>query len=265
MKIRSACKLIFLYVSYVLAKCLKHTPAPAILMYHSFDTTGWRYGVSPDDVKKHLTYLRQHKTIVPLEQFVSHVAGSRILNPDTVAITVDDGYADTYEVLFPLAKQYQIPFTLFLTTDLAPQKNLGNLLRPTMEQLTEMAESGLVTFGLHGHTHQHFTTVFQEKTISSEIIDSEEIIKSITGTAPQFVAYPSGRYDETVLEHFRQSGYVLGLTAHSGFVTPHVDPLRLRRVEVARQIASLPIFHLRLTPALLVYNRLISWFKTYVY
>jgi peptidoglycan/xylan/chitin deacetylase (PgdA/CDA1 family) len=174
-----------------------------------------------------------------------------------VAITIDDGYEDTYSVFYEYAKKHQIPFTLFLSTNLSVQEKFGKLPRPTFEQLREMGKSGLVTFGLHGHSHQFFTEVFSAGREEEEIVASEEIIMKELGVTPEVVAYPSGRYDETVLKYFRERPeYIGGVTIHSGFVRVDDDPFRLRRVEVSRNTPTKLLFTLRLTPALDVYNKL---------
>jgi peptidoglycan/xylan/chitin deacetylase (PgdA/CDA1 family) len=260
--IKKLFKLITLLVCYGISYLLRKEQSLAIIMYHSFDEEGWRYGVSPENLKKQLSYLKEKKNIVSLEQVVQYARDEICLKSDSVAITIDDGYEDTFTTFFPLAQKYNIPFTLFLTTDLTKKPNLGNLNRPTRAQLQQMHDSGLVSFGLHGHSHMHFTEVFDKDLIEEEILKSEDFLESITGEKPKFVAYPSGRYNEQVLNYFKtRSEYVAGLAIHSGFVSPRDDLFRLKRVEVSRNIQSFLLFKLRLTPALTVYNSIINRFR----
>jgi peptidoglycan/xylan/chitin deacetylase (PgdA/CDA1 family) len=261
-KLRNTIKVTFLILCSFVAMVLCLKKKPSILMYHSFDVEGWRYGVNPILLEKQIAHLIKKYKLVSLKDIVSYAKRESVLPANAVAFTIDDGYEDTYSVFFPLAKKYQIPFTLFLTTDLSKKPNLGNLNRPTTEQLQEMYASGLMTLGLHGHSHIHFPEVFGKNLVKQEIEESESFLTTFTGIAPEFVAYPSGRYDKATLVYFREKGtYSAGVAIHSGFVTPGDDTFRLRRIEVSRNVDSLLLFKLRLTPALTVYNWLIKRLK----
>jgi peptidoglycan/xylan/chitin deacetylase (PgdA/CDA1 family) len=94
-----------------------------ILTYHSF-----QQGKDPAcfvsqpqrDLERQLDYLQAHFNVRPLADLLIAESGSRMAEngrrrPD-VAITVDDGYRDNYEILFPLVKGRKIPVTIFLAT-----------------------------------------------------------------------------------------------------------------------------------------------------
>ena len=257
--LRNTIKTTLLLFCSLVAKLFLLRQKPSILMYHSFDTEDWKYGVHPKQLEKQIAHLRKKYTIVSLHDVVAYARGEKKLPSNAVAITIDDGYADTYNIFFQLAKKHEIPFTIFLTTELAKRPNLGNLDRPTVAMLQEMKESGLVEFGLHGHTHQHFDVVFEKGLVDEEIYSSESWLKETLGVAPKFLAYPAGRYSSEVLQHFQaDSRYIAGVSIKSGFVTLDSKLFELPRIEVDRNIANLLSFKIRLTPALDVYNRIIS-------
>tara|TARA_B100000745_G_C20149125_1_gene394004 strand:+ start:2206 stop:2997 length:792 start_codon:yes stop_codon:yes gene_type:complete len=256
---KAALKIIAMSVCFFVAKMLRVQRKPAILMYHSFDREAWQYGVHPDALCKQIHYLMQRHQIVPLADIVSHAKGTKEISKGSVALTVDDGYLDTYTEFFPLAKKYDIPFTLFLTTDLSSSESLGNLPRPSVVQLQEMFDSGLMEMGLHGHTHTHFTEVFDNQAINAEIRQSEDFIYLHFGVRTKCVAYPSGRRSKDIVEYFQNvAGYDAGLAITSGFVSQGDNVFALKRVEVSRNVPTLLLFKLRLTPALVVYNALIK-------
>lgn len=84
-----------------------------ILTYHRF---GEKY-VTSELFKKHLTYLRKHFSLIDLKSFLSFLLGNTDLPPNSVIITVDDGYQDFYTVAFPVLKKYAVPATISLTVD----------------------------------------------------------------------------------------------------------------------------------------------------
>ena len=181
MRIRSTSKTIIIYCCAVLAYFVGYKKQPAILMYHSFDTQNWRHGVSPVELERQLLFLMKERKVVPLSDIVAFAQSKTEVSADAIAITVDDGYEDTYTVLFQLAKKYNIPFTLFLTTDLALQAKLGNLPRPTWTQLEEMARSPLVSIQVHGHSHINFPEVMKQGTQDLEIQQCKALIQQKLG------------------------------------------------------------------------------------
>ncbi len=190
-------------------------------------------------------YLVNNRPVVSLADIYAWQRGQKEIPENAIALTIDDGYEDTYSVFFPLAQKYQLPFTLFLTTDLSPQKKLGNFPRPTLSQLKEMLASGLMTVGVHGHSHINFTHVLEQGIQQVEIEDSRTFMETEFGVKITAVAYPAGRTSEAVFTYVHDAGYQLGCTTRPGFVQRSGDSLRLPRIEVDRA-TRLPLFTARL-------------------
>jgi peptidoglycan/xylan/chitin deacetylase (PgdA/CDA1 family) len=64
-----------------------------------------------------IQYLRKHFRILPLTDLLRAVQ-ERDVPARAIAVTFDDGYEDTYRYMFPIARRYEIPITVFLTTGL---------------------------------------------------------------------------------------------------------------------------------------------------
>ncbi|MGI8640129.1 MAG: polysaccharide deacetylase family protein [Pyrinomonadaceae bacterium] len=88
-----------------------------ILMYHRFGTEKNPYKVSGAEFAAHLEYLGKHNRVLPLAETLDYLKNEKSLPPNTVVITIDDGYADTYEIAFPILKKFGFPATLFAVTD----------------------------------------------------------------------------------------------------------------------------------------------------
>jgi len=94
-----------------------------IINYHSFvrDLNGvieTRPSVTHliDDFKREVQFLKSFFNIVSLDEVVTTLQSGKSFTKPTVVITIDDGYRDNYELLFPVLKEHQIPVIIFLST-----------------------------------------------------------------------------------------------------------------------------------------------------
>lgn len=73
---------------------------------------------SGGNLRKHLLYLRKHYNIVPVEDALESLyapSGQKSQNQrSSLVVTFDDGYYDNYSEALPLAKELQIPLTMYL-------------------------------------------------------------------------------------------------------------------------------------------------------
>ncbi|HEX8036876.1 MAG TPA: polysaccharide deacetylase family protein [Ktedonobacterales bacterium] len=98
----------------------QHGPRLVILNYHR---------ASHPNLRRQLLYLRRHYRLLPLEAALAELyqsgqagahapphapARSPARRRTALAITFDDGYRDTYTHAFALARELQIPLTIFL-------------------------------------------------------------------------------------------------------------------------------------------------------
>ncbi len=88
---------------------------PRILLYHHFGEDP-RF-VSPSGFERHLRFLKGHCNVIHLTQLIAALRGTGRMPPNSVVLTVDDGYVDFYRVAFPLLCRYEMPCTFFVTTN----------------------------------------------------------------------------------------------------------------------------------------------------
>ena len=80
-----------------------------ILLYHKICKLQHDYnyiGVTPENFKYQLEYIKRYYEIVPLSQ----------VKGDQIAITFDDGFRDFYTEVYPYLMKQGVPATLFITT-----------------------------------------------------------------------------------------------------------------------------------------------------
>ncbi len=91
-------------------------------MYHRFSRESNPYKISAGEFAAHLEYLSKHNRVLSLSETVDCLKNEKPLPPNAAVITIDDGYADAYDVAFPLLKKYAMPATLFAVTDFVDGK-----------------------------------------------------------------------------------------------------------------------------------------------
>jgi peptidoglycan/xylan/chitin deacetylase (PgdA/CDA1 family) len=87
-----------------------------ILMYHRFSEAEDVFKVSRNEFSEHLKYLKRRCNVISLDEAIEGLAGNKGLPPNTIVITIDDGYHDAFEIAFPLLKEFGFPATLFAIT-----------------------------------------------------------------------------------------------------------------------------------------------------
>jgi peptidoglycan/xylan/chitin deacetylase (PgdA/CDA1 family) len=81
-----------------------------ILMYHRFPAE------RRQEFARQLEHVKRNYRVLPLEQIVRALKEGRAIEPNTLAITVDDGHRDFYETAYPELKARALTATVFLTT-----------------------------------------------------------------------------------------------------------------------------------------------------
>lgn len=91
-----------------------------VITYHSFgpaEEHPYLHRLAVARFTKQITHLRRYYEIVALEEGLARLSGTMFNRRPLVAITVDDGYGDNYEHLFPVVRAAGVPATIFLATD----------------------------------------------------------------------------------------------------------------------------------------------------
>jgi len=203
------------------------------LFYHSLDS-----GKSLTNFLKQIDYLVKHGyKVVPINDVVSYVKGTKTLPPRSVCLTFDDGYSDNYGAVFAILKKYDVPVTIFLSTkyvasDDSQEIDLGISERfLSWGEIEEMARSG-VCFGSHGHNHCDLTSLSGDKSLQ-EILLSKELIKKNLSGRIRYFSYPYGRYDGKTLRLVKKAGFEAAFTTIPGTIRPGDDPYALKRTLIA--------------------------------
>lgn len=154
-------------------------------------------------------------------QFLTPYDLIHLKNDKGVIITFDDIPDDVYLNAFPILLKYNIPFTIFVTTDY-----IDSLPYITQSHLMEMANSPLCTIGSHTLSHKNLRTALNYK---EEIVLSKFLLEKLLNKSVDFFAYPYGKHSSVsrkVERITKQAGY----KAAFGTINASINSRSIKRV-----------------------------------
>jgi peptidoglycan/xylan/chitin deacetylase (PgdA/CDA1 family) len=189
-----------------------------ILAYHRFGpVVADSMTVTTEVFASQLQWIQDHGyQVIPLRELILRYfkAGSPP-PPHSLAITVDDGHISVYTDLFPLAKKYRIPVTLFLY----PSAISNASYAMKWNQLREMKESGLVDFQSHTYWHPNFkkekarlSPEEYERFVNIQLRKSKGKLESELGKQVDLLAWPFGIYDPWLMAKAEAVPYAAAFT-----------------------------------------------------
>lgn len=113
------------------------------------------------------------------------------------------------------------------------------------QEVREMLDSGLVTFGSHTRSHPCLIKMSQEDA-RQEISSSKSDLESALGVKIGHFSYPNSDYNSFHISVCEQSGYLTAVTAIPGINTANTSPYQLRRILV-RPDETVPELAMKMT------------------
>lgn len=184
-----------------------------ILMYHYIrdynnpnDKSGIMLSVSTSNFDQQMNYLSTHGyTPITLDTLAAIYANQAAAPAKPVVITFDDGYIDFYTNAFPILRKYNFHSVAFIPTGL-----IGSGGQMNWDQIKELQRSGLVSFEAHTIFHAYLPHISYQQMIK-ELQESKNTLQSQTGIVANFVAYPYGASNGTVIKAAQTLGYIGGI------------------------------------------------------
>lgn len=189
-----------------------------ILCYHNLNpTTKGSMNMTPQKFEAEIKWIKDNGyTIIPLKDAVAYLQGKRDSLPEkSVVVTFDDGWQSAYTYLYPIAKKYNMPITLFIY----PQTISVGKNAMTWEELKKLQQTGL--FDIQGHTNwhpnfkqekKHLSADAYDKFVKSQLVNSKKILEEKMGTPVTLLAWPFGIYDAYLEKQAADAGYEMAFT-----------------------------------------------------
>ncbi len=207
-----------------------------VLMYHrvgpilaSQPAITQRLTVSPADFTAQMTWLHAHgyHAVTPLRAFEALEYG-RSLPSKPVMITFDDGYRDILWHAAAVLHRLHMPATAYIITGRVSGPDPSFLTWP---ELTRLETFGF-TIGSHTVTHRDLRLMSATEALG-ELRNSRRALERHLGRPVQWLAYPFGAENASVVALAAKAGYVLALTTQGGALQSAAAPLLLHRFEVS--------------------------------
>ncbi len=206
-----------------------------VLMYHhvSIPPTGADYlrkdlSVSPDDFEAQLRYLIENGYApITLSGLIMHLQTGQPLPSNPVILTFDDGFKDQYTNAYPLLKKYGFVATFFIITGFADEGRDGCMSWADVELL----HADGMEIGSHSYTHPNLAGRSFDYVVW-QTLGSKEAIEARTHQPVRFFSYPSGQYDQQVMDVLRSEGYWGAVTVEAGSLQSSQHTFELRRIRV---------------------------------
>lgn len=226
---------------------LRHriNPGARILMYHrvnDFVSDDYANGfdqlrVTPAVFDDQMNWLKHNRHVVSTSTLVANLRAGTDLTGQ-VAITFDDGYLDNLNVALPVLEKYQLPATIYVTSEFASQSrshyrypNEAERLHMNWDEITELSKHPLITIGSHTVSHPMLSELDQDTALREIRISKMEIEKHI-GQPVQEFCYPSGNFTWREEQMAKDCEYTCAVTVKPGVNRPGKSLFTLRRTEI---------------------------------
>ena len=215
-----------------------------ILAYHSLDPVRFpnKLAISPELFKKQMRFLKRKRFQTVSLEACAKSGWRGGLFERKVAMTFDDGYSDNYRDAFPVLKEFGFAAAFFVTPE-----EIGKTGFMTWDMLREMAKTPGIEIGSHALEHKPLSDI-PEKEAWASLVASKKILEEKLGREIRAISYPSGSFNEKIVEMARGAGYAYGCAASHVHDRKFVgNPYLLRRIKISNSSSSNFAFGLRLS------------------
>lgn len=211
----------------------------AVLGYHVFHKTKaeTQMLISTAKFRKQMEAVKVSGIpVITLPQFLAWRQGKGELPPQSILITMDDGWKSVYTEAFPIMRELQLPFTIYLYKNYVGSNRGGRAMSYGM--IKEMIQSDLCTIGSHSVSHPFPSDVKKhaklgpekyEKFLRKEMGDSKAFLDEKFGTKVTTYAYPGGYHTPEMYLIADEVGYDHLFTVKPGKVRRDSPPYSLPR------------------------------------
>ncbi len=206
-----------------------------ILMYHYIsdppdpkDELRGDLSVTPDHFREQMQWLKEndYHPITP-DDLANALTMGKKLPKRAILLTFDDGYIDAYTNAYPILKEFGFSGTFFVVTSWVDEGKSGYI---NWDMARQMVKDGMY---IQSHSRSHYDMRNRSHDwLVSEIVTPQDAIEKQTGIRPKYFCYPSGGYDNLVINALRDAGYVAAFTENDSVYEFTDNMYRMPRVRI---------------------------------
>ena len=198
------------------------TPLPAVnknarfivLCYHRFEDKAKDLVTLPTDFRAQMQALKDNGiSVIPMKDLLAWLKGEKSIPAKSAVITLDDGWNSQYYVAWPILKEFNYPFTLFIYTDYVDKGGKSM----SWSQLEEMRDAGVE---IEAHTVSHHDLRHAPHGqdyptwLHNEVYTCKQILEDKLAIRVLAFAFPYGFHNEVVRKTATDAGYELQFTVY---------------------------------------------------
>jgi peptidoglycan/xylan/chitin deacetylase (PgdA/CDA1 family) len=198
-----------------------------VLLYHSVcdrpaQSDSWG-AVSLADFASHVDVIKASgRVALGITELAAALRGGRPLPGRPVAVTFDDGFADTYAAVEGLCG-HDLVATVYVTSGEVGARN-----RLSPPQLAALASLPGIEVGAHAVRHRRLDEL-DDAELAGELQGSKAQLEDLTQRSIRSFAYPHGSYDRRVREAVIAAGFRSAAAVKNAVSHPGDDPMAIAR------------------------------------
>jgi peptidoglycan/xylan/chitin deacetylase (PgdA/CDA1 family) len=196
---------------------------------------------SSANFQEYCEFFRSHFEVVPLSEQVAACNSGADLG-GTLAITLDDGYLDNFDIAAPILRKLSLPATFFVITGFIGTQRGAPWDRDLVRQPGWMDWAQLRTLSSQGfeigsHTHSHLDLgTADAASVRADLEMSKRQMEEQLGTPARLFAFPFGgrnNISDASRELVREAGFSCCLGCFGGANDLDTGPFHLNRISMA--------------------------------
>ena len=222
------------YLLFLLLSGFTHQPLPPassvpILCYHNISVDDNRknnvLSISRAQLNEQLKALADsgYHSILP-DQLYAYMTAGKSLPARPIMITFDDTHAAHFSIAAPLLQQYGFKAVFFIMT--VPIAKPGYMNASQIKALSDMGH----VIGAHTWDHPHAKNL-RSSDRERQFVNPKRVLEKITGKRVEYIAYPFGEWNDTIIRDIQSSGYRAAFQL-TGKVSPGKRLYTIRRIMV---------------------------------
>ncbi len=200
------------------------------------------YNIYLSEFEQEMAELKENNIDVVSLDEINEMVKNHETRDNCAAITFDDIDESVYENAYPILKEYNYPFTLFIVTGEIPES--WGLKQEDFDNVKKMYDEGLATIGLHtdsfhdmdeSNGQPRFLDVSTNTEFKEDTKLSWDKYTDFLGVEPKYFAYPHGFGNYETDQILINQGFEMLFTLREGVVDENTNPYFVPRILVTPQ------------------------------
>lgn len=204
---------------------------PILSYYRLSKNKPGKSAITQDDFKAQMKYLKDNAYhVITLDQLLSFLDYREQIPEKSVVITFDDGWISTYDIAFPILKQYGFPATIFIYTDF-----VGGGKAMSWEHIQKLSQAGF-DIQCQTKTHRNLTVLKNKESFKQyfnslelEISYPKKLLQKKLNKECNCLAYPYGKTNNLVIAMLKKYGYRAAFTVDNKSNPFFIDKYKIGR------------------------------------